>query len=290
MKIPEQLEKLFRQPQALVAITKLFPFMTNAIIMDPVPKDDRLIAVGKSKLGGCPDLPPQVEWSCSQITGKPLSFICQINFAETKPFDLHNELPDSGMLYFYCDTDPQTIPWGFDMTDADGFAVRYYDADPAQLKRVSPPDDLLEEGTVFGSAALSFHSRIELPNSESDLYDMIDIPADAKAALWEKIDMDVEDETVFKLLGHSDNIQGGMEFECEVVANGISAGDPGGYGEAERLGLRKNASRWMLLLQIDSDDELGMMWGDVGRLYLWIDKNDLKERRFEKAWLILQCG
>lgn len=32
-----------------------------------------------------------------------------------------------------------------------------------------------------------------------------------------------------------------------------------------------------------------MMWGDLGRLYFWIRDDDLAARRFEKAWLILQC-
>lgn len=33
-----------------------------------------------------------------------------------------------------------------------------------------------------------------------------------------------------------------------------------------------------------------MMWGDVGRLYYWIRREDLAQRRFDKVWLVLQCG
>jgi len=33
-----------------------------------------------------------------------------------------------------------------------------------------------------------------------------------------------------------------------------------------------------------------MMWGDCGRLYLWITEEDLITRNFENSWLILQCG
>jgi uncharacterized protein YwqG len=36
-------------------------------------------------------------------------------------------------------------------------------------------------------------------------------------------------------------------------------------------------------------DEAGMMWGDVGRLYYWIKHEDLKAARWELSWLILQC-
>ena len=43
-------------------------------------------------------------------------------------------------------------------------------------------------------------------------------------------------------------------------------------------------------LQLDSDDAAKMMWGDAGRLYFWIRDQDLRERRFDKTWMIYQCG
>jgi len=36
----------------------------------------------------------------------------------------------------------------------------------------------------------------------------------------------------------------------------------------------------ILLLQIDSEDDAGMMWGDVGRLYWWMKKDELTRRDF----------
>jgi uncharacterized protein YwqG len=32
-----------------------------------------------------------------------------------------------------------------------------------------------------------------------------------------------------------------------------------------------------------------MMWGDVGRIYFWLTDEDLRARRWEEAWLVLQC-
>ena len=43
------------------------------------------------------------------------------------------------------------------------------------------------------------------------------------------------------------------------------------------------------LLQLGTDEKLGMNWGDNGQLYLWIRRDDLRARRFDKAWLVLQC-
>ena len=45
----------------------------------------------------------------------------------------------------------------------------------------------------------------------------------------------------------------------------------------------------MLLLQLDTDDDAGMTWGDCGMLYFWITKQDLEAGRFENTWMVLQC-
>ena len=47
-------------------------------------------------------------------------------------------------------------------------------------------------------------------------------------------------------------------------------------------------ARWKLLLQVDSDDASGMMWGDAGMLYHWI-RDDLAARRFDRTWCVMQC-
>ena len=49
--------------------------------------------------------------------------------------------------------------------------------------------------------------------------------------------------------------------------------------------------RWMLLLQLDTIecDDFELMFGDCGHIYFYITKEDLKARRFDNIWLILQC-
>ena len=52
----------------------------------------------------------------------------------------------------------------------------------------------------------------------------------------------------------------------------------------------KQADRWQLVLQVDSDSDAGMQWGDAGRVYVCIiRKEDLAACRFERCWTILQC-
>lgn len=44
------------------------------------------------------------------------------------------------------------------------------------------------------------------------------------------------------------------------------------------------------LLTIDSDDNPGWMWGDVGLLYFTIAGKDLKARRFDRVRCEMQCS
>lgn len=45
----------------------------------------------------------------------------------------------------------------------------------------------------------------------------------------------------------------------------------------------------LLVLQIGSVDEVGMMWGDLGCLYISLTPADLTARKFEKAVTEMQC-
>ena len=268
---------------------KIEAAVKSSIHIEPEAADDESIAVGASKMGGLPDLPKGVDWFRQEQTDIPLTFICQINFAELKPCDIEDKLPASGILYFFYDCSMDGMPWGFDPRDAGGKAVYYYDGDLSGLERRSAPEDIDENGCVFGAARLRFETAFDLPDLESPAGQALALPDEDREKYWGLMD-ELSGTLINKLLGHSNNIQGGMELECELVTNGLYCGDPSGYQEGRARGLDKNTGHWNLLLQVDSNEELGMMWGDCGRLYLWITEEDLTARNFENSWLILQCG
>lgn len=289
MKTLEELKEEMRERGLAGYCEVLEPFAKNAIRITL--DEEATLPVGVSKFGGCPDLPAGVEWFRHPETDVPLSFVGQVNFEETAPFDMEHKLPQQGMLYFFYDCSPDGMPWGFDPEDACGWKVFFYDGSDA-LAPVEPPADLGEDynGQVFGTARMVFEACAELPPPESDLTDGLDFPDDEDEDLYWEFDEDQCEELSNKLLGHADPVQGGMELECEYVTHKINCGTPEGYRIAKSRGLDKNAARWNLLLQVDSNEEIGMMWGDVGRLYLWITEEDLAARKFENCWLILQCG
>lgn len=81
-----------------------------------------------------------------------------------------------------------------------------------------------------------------------------------------------------------------MELECQLVTNGLYCGDSSGYEDPGVKDLERGIGDWHLLFQMDSDDELNIMWGDAGLIYFWIRKQDALEGIFAKTWLVLQCG
>jgi uncharacterized protein YwqG len=93
-----------------------------------------------------------------------------------------------------------------------------------------------------------------------------------------------------RLLGWPREIQNEMSLEVQLVTSGVYTGDSSGYEGPRADRLRGGAADWMLLLQVDSDEKgPGWMWGDAGRIYFWIRKRDLMNRRFDDVWTILQC-
>lgn len=80
-----------------------------------------------------------------------------------------------------------------------------------------------------------------------------------------------------------------MQLECQLVSHGLYCGDSSGYQDPRAAELEPGAVEWRLLLQIDSEDDAGMMWGDVGRIYYWMHRQDLANRNWEKARLCFQC-
>ena len=45
----------------------------------------------------------------------------------------------------------------------------------------------------------------------------------------------------------------------------------------------------ILLLQLDTDDDTGWMWGDMGMIYFWIAPQELDARNFDDVRLILSA-
>ena len=258
------------------------------------------VPVGRSKIGGKPDLPPGFEWfyykgetdDGEEPKNRPLSFLAQINCSEASKYDKNSLLPKKGMLYFFYELETQA--WGFDPKDKGSAKVYYYPGEVKGLIRTDFPSDLSEE-FQFPEVPISFLTQKELPDFEEFLAWHEGIENDQ----WEQYDEaknkivgEVEEEKITKLLGYADLVQGSMLLECEEVSNGIYTGDNSvEIPEDDARRYKENCTRWQLLFQMDSIEMKGfdMCWGDMGRIYFYIRKDDLARCDFENCWLIQQC-
>ena len=243
--------------------------------------------VGTSKLGGMPDLPPDAPWP--EWRGAPLAFVGQLDLVALRGLAAARELPGAGMLSFFYHAEQDA--WGFDPADEGSFRVLYH-RDPTALVRVTAPD-AVPEYARFRAGRLTMREDLSLPPPSALGVRALGLDAEedeAYTALWDELQAAEGEGLRHQLLGHPSPVQDEMQLECQLVTNGVYCGDPSGYEDPRRAALERGALDWRLLLQVDSDERLGMMWGDVGLLYFWMRQTDLAARDFERAWMILQCS
>lgn len=248
--------------------------------------DHDSLGKGCSRIGGLPDVPDVFDWP--RYMGYPLSFIAQIRLEDLVAYDLDLPLPKQGSLLFFYDSQQRT--WGFDPKDRGSGAVYYIANATQELCRRQPPEDLPEMGW-FRCCKLEFEASINLPDPWSIHFNPeLSDSEMGKVLKYLELSHGQNAGPIHRLAGHADCVQNAMEYECELVTNSLYCGDSSGYEDPRSQQFRSTAKDWRLLLQIDSDDNSSMMWGDLGMIYFWIKETDLKDGRFENIWTILQCS
>jgi uncharacterized protein YwqG len=243
----------------------------------------------KSRLGGLPDVPPGFVWPALS-TGEPLAFVAQIDLAELREVGLPGAeaLPERGALSFF---------HGMESSSSHGHqgnAGRVFFFDDPTLARAKAPKH--PEFAALPSIALSLELQTEeLPDIESAFYPQMladegPLPDDVYGAAAERfgsfvahyVQRGVRDESerpVHRVLGYADPLQADV-YAC---TEGNAAERPfDTWTSREHFAA---ASRWRLLLQVDSDPDRGLSFGDDGVLAFMIREEDLAARRFDRVWV-----
>ncbi len=198
----------------------------------------------------------------------PLPFVGQFDFAELNPSGQIPEFPTKGLLSLFYDPLAAT-------TDADGNCLEcphiIWEPEPEslQLAPECPPGLATQEGGTHPPRPLIAEHGVFLPDGDDGDYGRLQLadPFDLEYSEWQA---DVAHTTLtldHRLGGRANTIQfDGQRQDAET-------GD-----------------RTLPLLQIDSDPESGMCWGDGGRLYLWIWPRDLAAARLDRAVLDFQSS
>jgi uncharacterized protein YwqG len=233
-------------------------------------------------------------------SSQPLAFLAQINFADMwAAGELDPDMPQQGILSIFYDLYEQA--WGFDPQDRTGVAILFHDA-AQTLTRHEMPDELQDDDITLSPLACTAHACMTPLAIQTAHYKRIiepNLPDDDADQLWDdwlygdesKVNpsTDGQDWACHHVGGWPTPVQDDMQTECALVQAGHYCGDSTAYEDPALAPIRDTATDWLLLAQIGSDEKGGVMWGDAGQLYLWIQRDDLKARRFENARLILQC-
>lgn len=208
------------------------------------------LPLGATKLGGSPDLPEGTPWPSRD--GRPMAFLAQLDLAEVAPHATGGQLPPAGLLSFFCST--------VELVEEGAGQVIYTDAEEP-LRRLESPSELPAEER-FAPAPLQPAADLTGAPYQSQALEQLGMSWEQRSHYGELLGQEFG-PPVHRMLGHP-----------EIVQN-----DP--RDETDR--------KLHLLLQVDSEDRTGMMWGDLGRLYWWIAPEDLEARRFDRCLLDFQC-
>ncbi|MFN2298215.1 MAG: YwqG family protein [Anaerolineales bacterium] len=284
-----QISELIRRktPQHLIAAVE--QSVKESLVLTTAKQHEDRMAVGTSKLGGRPDLPSEIRWP--DWNGKPLSFIAQINLSDLPSLECLIVLPKDGILSFFYSAEQET--WGFDPNDKGSWRILHFGG--KNLDRRPFPPDLPKMG-MYNACRFGFQAAYTLPNCESPHIDL-EYGRDRSEGIDQYMDLLASFDRLaggrpsctHRFFGRPDQIQGDMLLEAQLASHGLYCGDPSGYQDPRRKDLEPAAIDWQLLLQIDSDDNAGMMWGDMGRIYYLMTLEHLKNKEFDAAWMTLQC-
>ncbi|MBU2669152.1 DUF1963 domain-containing protein [Actinoplanes bogorensis] len=229
-----------------------------------------------SRFGGLPWADDRSEWPRTD-DGRPLCLVGLLDCDQVNGWLGGEPLPPGLLLNFFFDADEQET-WG--MSPQDAHYWRIVAADKAQAAPMVAPDGV----TVFPAQALDGQPVLTIPHPWEPCirqrWAEDSAPATAYFKLWDT------DPAHHRVFGWPELSQGPMQRDCQLVTGGFDLFEPIDEADPRVLELEQGAEDWRLLWQIDSTDD--WMWGDMGKLYFWIRRQDLAAGRFDRVWALIQ--
>jgi hypothetical protein len=250
-----------------------------------------------AQLGGLPSLPINSwpVWDGHGSLSHVLTFDCETVGAMLPELGL----PATGRLaFFYFDgafDDFASTVGTWDPTTRPGFRVmRLHPEQAAPHDRMDVATPAPPGLAAFPAVALTAVRTLSWPAHESPIAESVwsraglvgprpGVPAPSVAALYDALhELPHGGYDTHQIGGYACPQQNSVELEVEQLRRGLE-GEPFDWSDPD---VRVSATGWQLLLQVASDDDADMMWGDVGQLYYLVrSPNDP-----EGALVTLQCG
>src|SRR5690606_9529809 len=270
----EHILRLFREAGLGEYETEFEQYITPSNRMETMQASDEEIMVGETKIGGNPDLPPDYTWP--RWKTYPMSFIAQINLASlSKEVLQHYDIPSKGILSFFYTAHPDAMYGNkceLFYRSKDTAKVFYFD-DQQTLTRTAAPFEQHEE-FWFKPCKVKYIVDWTIPGSET--YEI----SKGLGMGWNH-NREVFDKYCFVFQSRFiDKFHNRSQWH-EPIHRFLGNHDPvqSGYVDGDHN----------LLLQIDSDNLVGTMWGDTGRIYFFGCIEKLKRINVADAYAVMEC-
>jgi uncharacterized protein YwqG len=236
----------------------------------------------ESKVGGAPYRLQGRPWPVTlDEKAAPLAFLVQINYGELNAKGVLADHPTQGLLQVFVSNN--------EFYGASAEHLGHLDPNPDyRLYRVTYIADVAENAAALDA---SFPDIPENPNGYTLPYDFRNETALSGIPDEEMItacDVGASAVMGIKFDDYSDPAVAAVRDALWDVA--VSGHKVGGYPNFTQTDPRKAKDDHILLVQLDSDSALGLMWGDVGIANFFIRPADLKARDFSRVAFNWDCG
>lgn len=216
------------------------------------------LAPGATRIGGEPDLPADFEWPSGE--GEPVLFVAQIRLADVTALDLEQRLPKSGLLSFFSDPYVDDVfayhfPEGSALEKREWPHEEYEPFNACGLE-VRPELHIPPPSTTF----VGLDAPAARPGSAKRLGSLLVLPEEAYSKYWDDLHLAWLETLRPAWKPNQGSIHQMLGYSC---------GDDADQGHEDEV-----------LFSFDSDDVVGMEWGDAQRIFLLIDRPSLARLDF----------
>ena len=246
--------------------------------------EDEQIVIGKSKIGGQPDLATNFVWP--MYNNEYLTFCAQYNLADIMPFDTEKLLPQSGLLSVFIYIDQE---WPGFFNKKGSFKVVYTN-DAAELVRTDFPEGYFMQG-IIEPAEIAYKTWCSLPTTDNfkmkTVFDSNPKAVKAYYNAFEEIMMELTNEIsgdCHQLVGEDISIQSSVLNY--LIEQSFTSEE---YAE-QKDNIEELAKANILLLQLDCCDNNTNLWryGGSACIYFGMTPEDLKNHHFDNVLMAFQ--
>ncbi|MEC3615419.1 YwqG family protein [Bacillus stercoris] len=225
-----------------------------------------------SKIAGDPYFPKHETYPTDE-NGQPMKLLVQINFSHIPQLDGY---PFSGILQFYISVHDDVYGLNFDdRCEQKDFRVIYFE------NIIENEDELVSDFSFIGTGECDFPILSEAAVEPVKSSEWV-LPTDFQFEQY----TGMETMEFFGQFGEDEE-----DVYNELAENGFGH-KIGGYASFTQHDPREYAYKehTIMLLQIDSDDDIDSMWGDVGIANFFITPDDLRKKDFSNVLYNWDCS